>query len=371
MTQLNRSHHTQNPTSPTSPAIEQVLCAGEASRWSPNISPTCHDMEDGNHQKKSVLAKVKEKAKKWKHSLSMKKRHNDDSISTTPSWRASVDDEHYNYEDSAPFVTPKVGPETNKEPPRQIARASDPFISEKHVDHGSEMEKEKDKGKAKLIASPDESVTKETPAIMSPAKETETEEIVKKIQNLTVSTQTEPATVCHEKQNSTSLPVDKNVTLETEKDIPITRPVADKQPIVETEQKSSLEIEKPAASFITDNEAVSPVKQASPGQQVWEKGIAMKEYIMNKLEPGEDERALSQVIVDAISPRRNPGDASVVDKVKDVVTSLIWSEEQENPKANLARANNTTRSVEHVPVSNTAACEVVEEENHGRILQAN
>ncbi|KAM7251336.1 hypothetical protein ACFE04_023219 [Oxalis oulophora] len=65
---------------------------------------------------------------------------------------------------------------------------------------------------------------------------------------------------------------------------------------------------------------------------------------LNKLEPGEDERALSQVIVDAISPRRNPGDASVVDKVKDVVTSLIWSEEQENPKANLARANNTTSS---------------------------
>ena len=53
----------------------------------------------------------------------------------------------------------------------------------------------------------------------------------------------------------------------------------------------------------------------------------MKEYLLNKLEPGEDEKALSQVISEAMSPRRTPGDAGVMEKVKEVVTSLLRTEE--------------------------------------------
>ncbi|KAK1322067.1 Low-temperature-induced 65 kDa protein [Acorus calamus] len=40
------------------------------------------------------------------------------------------------------------------------------------------------------------------------------------------------------------------------------------------------------------------------GSQLWDKGVSVKEYLMQKLEPGEEERALSQVISDTISPKK-------------------------------------------------------------------
>ena len=70
--------------------------AEEVSRWSPQSSPTLrkdHDLEHDqspNH-KKSVIAKVKERAKKWRSNL-IKKKHSDDS-NTTPSWGVSLDDD--------------------------------------------------------------------------------------------------------------------------------------------------------------------------------------------------------------------------------------------------------------------------------------
>lgn len=69
---------------------------GEASRRSPH-SPAFrreHDPEEDHthHQKKSVLAKVKERAKKLRHSLSGKKKHSEEG-NTTPSWGVSLEDE--------------------------------------------------------------------------------------------------------------------------------------------------------------------------------------------------------------------------------------------------------------------------------------
>lgn len=72
-------------------------CTGGVSKWSPtSSSPTFwkdHDPEEdyGHHHKKSVLAKVKEKAKKFRRSLS-KKKHSEDG-NTTPSWGVSLDDD--------------------------------------------------------------------------------------------------------------------------------------------------------------------------------------------------------------------------------------------------------------------------------------
>ncbi|KAF5782169.1 hypothetical protein HanXRQr2_Chr11g0492401 [Helianthus annuus] len=50
-----------------------------------------------------------------------------------------------------------------------------------------------------------------------------------------------------------------------------------------------------------------------------DKGLSVKEYIMNKFEPGEDERALSQAITQTISPK--------CEKVKEAVNSLLGNEE--------------------------------------------
>lgn len=64
----------------------------------------------------------------------------------------------------------------------------------------------------------------------------------------------------------------------------------------------------------------------SPTSQIWDKGVSVKEYLMNKLEPGEDEKALSRVISEAMSPRRTPGDVGVIEKVREAVTSLLRTE---------------------------------------------
>lgn len=68
----------------------------------------------------------------------------------------------------------------------------------------------------------------------------------------------------------------------------------------------------------------------SGSPQTWDKGVSVKEYFLHKLEPGEDERALSQAITEAISPRKSTGEAGVVDKVKGAVTSLFWQEDASN-----------------------------------------
>ncbi|KAL6967578.1 hypothetical protein U1Q18_033385 [Sarracenia purpurea var. burkii] len=101
-------------------------------------------------------------------------------------------------------------------------------------------------------------------------------------------------------------------------------------------------------------------------QQTWDKGVSVKEYLMQKLEPGEDERALSQVITEAISPKKAPGDVGVVEKVKEAVTSLLRNEESSQSTPAIETANSSSP----IPVS-TNPQRVTVEENHGRILQAN
>ncbi|KAL3530791.1 hypothetical protein ACH5RR_010113 [Cinchona calisaya] len=60
----------------------------------------------------------------------------------------------------------------------------------------------------------------------------------------------------------------------------------------------------------------------------WDAGVFVKEYIMNKLEPEEDDRALSEVIYEAISPKKGAGDnMGVVEKVREAITSLLQHEE--------------------------------------------
>lgn len=51
------------------------------------------DPEECSTPKKSVLAKVKGKAKKWKHTLSFKKKNdNGEDNNTTPSWGVNLEE---------------------------------------------------------------------------------------------------------------------------------------------------------------------------------------------------------------------------------------------------------------------------------------
>lgn len=91
----------------------------------------------------------------------------------------------------------------------------------------------------------------------------------------------------------------------------------------------------------------------SPTSQIWDKGVSVKEYLMNKLEPGEDEKALSRVISEAMSPRRTPGDAGVMEKVREAVTSLLRNEEP--TKYADANSSPTTRTSSQTPTSTNTA----------------
>jgi len=98
-------------------------------------------------------------------------------------------------------------------------------------------------------------------------------------------------------------------------------------------------------------------KNTSPTAQIWDKGVSMKEYLLNKLEPGEDERALSQVISEAMSPRRTPGDAGVMEKVREAVTSLLRTEEPAKyaDPTTAAATTSTTRMSSQMPSSSSNA----------------
>ncbi|GLT37723.1 hypothetical protein SLA2020_292990 [Shorea laevis] len=86
---------------------------------------------------------------------------------------------------------------------------------------------------------------------------------------------------------------------------------------------------------------------------------------MNKFEPGEDEKALSQVISHAMSPR-SPSD--VVGKAREAMNSFLWSEKPAQSYDNIPHS--ASNSLTNISVS-TNAEEGMEEESHERILQTN
>lgn len=61
-------------------------------------------------------------------------------------------------------------------------------------------------------------------------------------------------------------------------------------------------------------------------EHVWDKGVSVKEYMKQKLEPGEEEKALSQVISQAMITTKAgaaQAEAGVVKKVKEAVSSML------------------------------------------------
>lgn len=96
-------------------------------------------------------------------------------------------------------------------------------------------------------------------------------------------------------------------------------------------------------------------------KQMWDKGISVKEYLMQKLEPGEDEKALSDVITEAMSPRKrgaSEGEVGMVEKVKDAVTSLLGKEkpadDQPAPGSEIPWGNTVPKEVR--PVATYSKC---------------
>ncbi|XWS53091.1 hypothetical protein CRYUN_Cryun11dG0127900 [Craigia yunnanensis] len=289
MAQLDPMHqYDDNPRRTTTPPA-QFLRDGDAQTWSPRSysssssrSQEVHDPEDVQyHSKKlTVLSKVKEKARRWRQSLIKKQNEGDN---TMPSWGVRLaDDEDYEEEDpeylGAPIYESEQAPEGYKENARQNPRAV-PVILEEHV-LASSVKTVSEQGKKE----PTLAETKaKKPAPANATGTVASQKIASKIQGLFVSAPTASET-------------EKHATHET-----------NKRATHKTSKHGTYEAEKYATQE-TDKHALKTENPLSPRENKWDKGVSVKEYIMNKFEPGEDEKALSQVISDAISPRRTPGD---------------------------------------------------------------
>ncbi|KAL1323866.1 probable serine/threonine-protein kinase dyrk2 isoform X2 [Arachis ipaensis] len=341
-----------------------------------------HDSEEDHspNQKKSVLAKVKEKAKKLRHSLS-KKKHDDGN--QTPSPSSGLEDEGTHDEaeyhgapmyESEKAHQPKSGlgmqekcltrsfSKRTTHPATVANAAAGAATSTNTIDAGSNrvattrtLAHELNKGSHSMtskfqgltIYKPDELHTS-----TSPKDGTQS--------SFFVSAPSTPPKTSSQTSPSAARIWSAPVTPKT------LAPVSPQTP--------------------SCSSAPTTGRYASPGSQIWDKGVSVKEYLMNKLEPGEDEKALSQVISEAMSPKRTPGDAGVMEKVREAVTSLLRTEEpkQEDTTTTITTTDtniastsyqnpvsiSAARSSSQIPVS-TNALEVVQEENHERILQAN
>ncbi|XP_021642582.2 COPII coat assembly protein sec16 isoform X1 [Hevea brasiliensis] len=370
-------------------------------RWSPRATQPLgkeHNMEDDHTpHRKSVLAKVKEKARKWRQTLS-KKKHNEDA-NATPSWGVSLEDEDDEDEDpeylGAPMYESEMAPVGYKETARQHPRVIH-VTPEKHVLTSSVNNSNNSDLKSPSPAKVPNTTTETVAEKLAPAYATVTDTthaIASKIQSLTLSKSEAPAPA-PEPNPSSEASLAPNLTVRTLSPPPASPkakaliPQAPLAPNLTVRTSSPPPASAPAPAAIATklaNQVPTEMEKAAPtsapaavaahnhpftSKQIWDKRELVKEYIMQKLEPGEDERALSQVISEAISPRKTPGDASVVEKVKEAVTSLL----RKDGSPQRAVYHSAQNSSSHIPISNNAHegnSRIVEEENHGRILQAN
>lgn len=243
----------------------------------------------------------------------------------------------------------ELAPECYKETARQHPRTI-PVISNKHVLPRVASEDEKnnedplspvnntkptqtqDRDKLSSTGTPQKTITETVSQKLPPALETvtstvseATHSITSKIQGLVLNSTTEPNNNNKKKNCSQVAPPGS----------------------------SSAQI-----SPQTSSEAGKNVS-SSGDQRMWDKGVSVKEYLLNKFEPGEEDRALSQAISDAVSPitRKAPGDhqTSVVDVVREAVTSLLRNNNQAHSSpskpAALTRAPTKASSHSSLPIS--------------------
>ncbi|KAL0436610.1 UNVERIFIED_CONTAM: hypothetical protein Sradi_0368900 [Sesamum radiatum] len=316
----------------SSPTFEQLIRADDPTNWSTSTSPAVqginHDQEEflspASNSRKSVLSKVKERAKKLRHSLSGRKKHgsefNDDN--TTPAWGVTLEDDEDGLDEDpeylgAPMYESEAAPESLKETARQHPRAV-PVVSQNHMVPN----------RTKLVAakedhapvSPNNTVIEAVSGKLGPAYAAvsdATEKVASKIAGLAVITP--------DAQESAA-----NLPTQTEGG-------------GQERARNTVHFGDPANPGYEAKKTVENSgnlrQYATSSPQKWDKGISVKEYFMNKLEPGEDERALSQAITEAISPRRSTGDSGVVEKVKEAVTSFFWHDEPSNSTAKAARSS--------------------------------
>ncbi|CAN8254959.1 unnamed protein product [Cochlearia groenlandica] len=339
--------HVDHPRSPNFSSLGHRHQSGEGSRLSPNGSPRKeNDLQgDHSHHKKSLFSKMKDKAKKLQHSLSNKKRHDEDGDApVSPLGRF----EDHEVRETRGYTTMS---------PR-----------EKSKDHKVREEREEEEEEApEYLGAPMYESKKAPEELKETARQHPRENVVITETNLLSVLPSKHDAEKERKYCKTENPVisEKNVLSDVKKECTKQEPISPSKTVTEavTEKLApayakvsdathaiTKKIQDMAFTESTEPEAevndVSEINTAGTNQhdgfntRVWDKGVSMKEYIIQKFEPGEDDKALSRVISEAISPRKAASQAHTN------------SAEKRTPL--LANTN-----------------EIVEEENHGKILQPN
>ncbi|KAI3954634.1 hypothetical protein MKW98_019765 [Papaver atlanticum] len=379
-----------------------------------------HDQEEIDHithspsNKKSVIAKVKEKAKKWKHNLVNKKKHHNISSPSAspgtgtpttpppPAWGVALDDEdyndaeedddksHYHVEHKEAAVEPA---EHLGAPMYQSERASND--QGKHSDkpaeylgapmYGSERASN-DQGKhsdkpAEYLGAP---TSASNTQVNHPDKHVASRAVLQPLVSDTHILETKNTPILPVKTTTTppiasmatTPPPDNSaITIHVEKEPQgkkespnktITETVTEKfgpayTKVSEATQSLASKIQNatmPTSSASSTLPITSSREETRSGEHRWDKGVSVRQYFISKLEPGDEEKALSEVISDAMSPKTISGDTGVVEKVREAVSSMLGIEQA------------TPTLPERIPVS-TNPQEVFVEEKHERRLQAN
>ncbi|KAK3003082.1 hypothetical protein RJ639_019082 [Escallonia herrerae] len=346
------SENLKTPRSePTSPTFEQLL-HGDASTWSSSNSPTLgrhHDQEEdhNHHSRKSVLTKVKERAKKLRHSLSPKKKngHEFHDGVTTPPWGVTLPDDEDDDEDpeyfGAPMYESELAPEnykeTAKQHPREVHVASEKHVLTSSIKHEALQKNEEPSG-------PNKTITETVSEKLGPAYTAVSETVSEKLGPAYAAVTDATHTIASKIAGLTVATPDPTETGRNAHPAITTTPRS-----ADTKKHVGSVVKKPGRSWEIKEQGTS-----SP--QTWDKGVSVKEYLMQKLEPGEDERALSQVISEAISPRRTPGDMGMVEKMREAVTSFLRPEESSNSGTKTSNLtsdipiSSNTQSSSHIPV---------------------
>ncbi|CAL0324025.1 unnamed protein product [Lupinus luteus] len=333
------------------PTVDQFLRGGESAKMSPTYSPNYskspsspyfdrlkhHDPEEdqGLYQKKSsVLVKMKEGVKRLRNSFRIRKQEEDGNL--TPSWGVSLED--YEEEEDAeylgaPMYESELAPEGYKENARQHPRAN-PVISEKHVLHSpikSKVEQDQEK---------QPSLVKSTPKTQPSTTTTTTTTHHGPNMKMTQKNLAEKPTPAHaaaaysDAANSISSKI---------QGLSVSRTTCTKM----SSQTSSTAPPTPSISSapLSTQTSLSSSPSSNGRSTFSPKGASVKEYLKIKFEPGNDEKVLSEVIYEAMSPRRTTtttSDACVIDKVREAMNSMLHNEESTQQYGNKTPSSQTT-----------------------------
>lgn len=348
MAQLERlsksSEYSRSPQAHNRPTFEQHF-QGEVSNGLLSSSSHMYDHED--HNKKSVLMKVKEKAKKLGRSLSGKKKQGLGSYddNTSPSMGAKLEDAAEDNEDpeylGAPMYESELAPESLKETSRQHPRAN-PVVPGNHS--------------LSSCLNTEDKQAKETPATskQETEKHISTHSLAPKNTFLTITNPSEQETEPH--FGGTHVATSATT----------------------------------GSGRFNDNNGLNFSQMRSENRQ---------RFANRSQKWDTDEKSLSQVISDSLSPRKSPGHG-VVEKVREAVSSFLWHDEESHPTIKNTDKSSPSSSSPRKPQSSrvyyttnpisspknavgnrmnpspnvsvpTSTNEVVEEQAHGRILQMN